>query len=325
MTRESESFADEVRLGHPEADMVRLKIAFVGSGGAARGLAHLGVLKACEELGIAPQIFVGTSAGALVAAMYGQDVPLDVLLDAYRLPWRRRHGGPRLHVSTFLGAPRLRDLLDPGYLFSGAFSIDKLEKYLRRALPINDFRRLPNQVFVTAADVDSGERVVFGPGYAEGTPISQAVAASCCVPGLFRPYRIGGRYLLDGEMVRTLSADLAVAAGADVVIVSNVYRPEEEHPEHRSIARRGAPSVLRQSLNILLSEKERRGVELLSRTYPNVAFLDIAPDIGGFGYLNRLAARPLVLRGYRTALRVLAKAKERGVFDERETKDATLN
>jgi NTE family protein len=305
--------------------MSRLKIAFVGSGGAARGLAHLGVLKACEELGIHPEIYVGASAGALVAATYGQDVPLDVLLDGYRLPWRRRHDGLRLHESTFLGLPRLRDFLDPGYLVSGLFSIDRLERYLARALPINDFRQLPHQVFVTAVDIDDGKRVVFGPGYEESTPVSKAVAASCCVPGLFRPYRIGGRYYLDGEVVRTLSADLAVSAGADVVIISNIYRPEEPDPRRRSIARRGALAVARQSLNIVLTEKERRGVELLSKLYPHVTFLDVAPDIGSYGYLNRFAARPLVLRGYRTALRVIASAKERGVFDQSPGADVSLN
>lgn len=295
--------------------MSRLKIAFVGSGGAARGLAHLGVLKACEELGVHPEIYVGASAGALVASTYGQDMPLDVLLDGYRLPWRRRHTGPRLHISTFLGAPSARDLLHPGYMLSGLFSIEKLEGYLAKHLPINDFRQLPHPVFVTAIDVDNGQRVVFGPGHNESTPISQAVAASCCVPGFFRPYRIGSRYYLSGEVVRTLSADLAVAAGANVVIISNIYRPEERHEDQRSIAQSGAGSVLRQSLSILLSEKERRGVELLSRMYPNVTFLDIAPNVGSYGYLNRFAARPLVMRGYRTALRVLAAAKEHGVFD----------
>ncbi|HVY47032.1 MAG TPA: patatin-like phospholipase family protein [Minicystis sp.] len=300
------------------------KVAFVGSGGAARGLAHLGVLKACEELGVLPQIFVGASAGALVAATYGQDMPLDVLLDGYRLPWRRRHEGPRLHVSTFLGAPRVRDLFDPGYVASGLFSIDRLERYLAKHLPINEFARLPNPVYVTAVDVDDGKRVVFGPGYREDVPVSQAVAASCCVPGLFRPYRIGDRYYLDGEVVRTLSADLAVAAGADVVIISNIYRPEVRSADKRAIARRGFTSVLRQSLNILLTEKERRGVELLAKAYPHVTFLDVAPDIGHFGYLNRYAARPLVLRGYRTALRVLAEAKERGVFGG-PALDARLN
>lgn len=305
--------------------MARLKIAFVGTGGAARGLAHLGVLKACEELGIAPEIFVGASAGALVGATYGQDVPLDVLLDGYRLPWRRRHTGPRLHMSAFLGLPGLRDLIDPGYLLSGMFSIDKLERYLARHLPINDFRRLPRSVFVTAVDIDNGKRAVFGPGYEESVPLSQAVAASCCMPGVFRPYRIGDRYFLDGEVVRTLSADVAVAAGADVVIISNIYRPEQRSPERRTIARRGAGAVLTQSLNILFTEKERRGVELLSKLYPNVTFLDVAPDIGHCSYFNRFAARPLVLRGYRAGLRVLAQAKERGVFDERVPAHVTLN
>jgi NTE family protein len=305
--------------------MNRLKVAFIGSGGAARGLAHLGVLKACEELGIHPEIYVGTSSGALVGATYGQDLPLDVLLDGYRLPWRRRHKGPRLHLSTFLGAPRLRDLLDPGYLLSGAFSADKLERYLAKHLPINDFRRLPQPVFVTAVDLGTGQRTVFGPGYNEGTPISQAVAASCCLPGIFRPYRIGDRYYLDGEIVRTLSTDIAVGAGANVVIISNVYRPEERREGQRAVARSGAASVMRQTLNILLMEKERRGVELMSRVYPGVKFLDIAPDIGSYSYLNRFAARPLVMRGYKTALRVLAAAKERGVFNAAPSPSMSLN
>lgn len=302
--------------------MSRLKIAFVCSGGAARGLAHLGVLKACEELGIHPEIYVGAGAGALVSATYGQDIPLDVLLDAYRLPWRRRHRGPRLHVSSFLGAPALRDLADPGYLCSGVFSIDRLERYIRRTLPINDFRQLPHAVYVTAVDVDTAKRAVFGPGHDEATPISQAVAASCCVPGLFRPYRIDGRHYLSGEVIRTLSADVAVSAGANIVIISNVYRPEERDDAHRSIARSGAVSVIRQSLSILLTEKERRGVELLSKLYPHVTFLDVAPPIGRYSYVNRFAAKPLVLRGYRTALRVLAAAKERGVFDPPSSKRA---
>ena len=305
--------------------MVRPKIAFVGSGGAARGIAHLGVLKACEELGLMPEIFVGASAGAIVGATYGQDIPLDVLLDGFRLPWRRRHKGPRLHISTFLGMPTLGQMFDPGYLASGAFSMDRLERYLAATLPINDFRELPHPVFVTAVDVDRAQRAVFGPGYDDRVPISQAVAASCCVPGLFRPYKIGDAYYLDGEVARTLSADLAVAAGADVVIISNIYRPKIEPEAGRSIARRAAGAVLTQTLNILLTEKERQGVELLSRQYPRVTFLDIAPDIGMYSYLNRYAARSLVLRGYRTALRTLADAKKRGVFEVNGRSSTAMN
>lgn len=292
-----------------------MKIAFVASGGAARGLAHLGVLRACEELGLLPEIFVGTSAGAVIGAMYGQDIPLDVMLDGYRLPWRRRHQGPRLHLSTFMGAPTRDEVIDLGHLISGMFSIRKFERYLRRFLPINSFRRLAKPVFVTAVDIDSAERVVFGPGYHDDVPISEAVAASCAVPGVFRPFDIGGRYYVDGEVARTLSADIAVEAGANVVIISNIYRPERHLEPRRSIARQGVHRVLGQSLSTLLTEKERRGVELLSKRHPHVTFIDIAPDLGKYSYLNRWAARPLVLRGYGTALRALAAAKENRVFD----------
>src|SRR5262245_38711360 len=116
------------------------KVAFVGTGGAARGIANLGVLKACEELGIVPEIFVGAGTAAILAATYGQGIALDVLLDAYRLPWKRRHEGPRFYAREFLGAPRFADLFDPGYLLSGVFSIDRLERHLREYLPINDFK-----------------------------------------------------------------------------------------------------------------------------------------------------------------------------------------
>ncbi len=294
--------------------MRKPKVAFVGTGGAARGIAHLGVLKACEELGIYPEIFVGASAGAIVGATYGQGIGLDVLLDGYRLPWKRRHSGPRFHMHTFFGAPRMADLFDPGYLSSGLFSADKLERYLAKILPVNDFRKVESRILVTAVDIDRSERVLFGKGFDAETPISRAVAASCCVPGLFRPYEIGGRYHLDGEVARTLSADVAVEAGADVVIISNIYRPAAPGGR-RSVARRGPLAVINQSLNILLTEKERRGLDLYSHTHPRCHFIDIAPDIGRFGYLNRFAARSLVMRGYRAALQALVVAKEQGAFD----------
>lgn len=295
--------------------MQRLKIAFVASGGAARGLAHLGVLKACEELGVVPDMFVGTSAGAIVNAMYGQDIPLDVLLDGYRLPWRRRHRGPRLRMRTFAGGPTRQELFDPGHLVSGLLSIHKFERYLRKFLPINDFERLSKPVFITAVNVDSGKRHVFGPGHDTTTRLSEAVAASCCVPGLFRPIRLRGNYFVDGEVARTLSADIAVDAGADVVIISNIYRPVQHVDPPKSIAQRGIQRVLRQSLSILLTEKERRGVALLNKRHPHVHFIDIAPDLGPYGYLNHFAARPLVMRGYGTALRTLMAAKEAGLLE----------
>lgn len=295
--------------------MRKPKIAFVGTGGAARGIAHLGVLKACEEFGIKPDIFVGASAGAVIAATYGQGIPLDVLIDGYRSPWKRRHRGLRFYGRNFVGPPRLKDFFDPGYLLSGLFSIDGFERYLSRHLPINDFEKIKTHLLVTAVDIDRAERVVFGKGYDSKTSISRAVAASCAVPGLFRPYEINGRYHVDGEIARTLSADVAVAAGADIVIISNIYRPTKKSTT--SIARLTALKVMTQSLNIMLTEKEKRGVDLYTRVHPNTVFIDIAPNIGMFDYLNRFAARALLMRGYRAAWRALGEARRKGVFEQR--------
>lgn len=295
--------------------MPRPRVAFVGSGGATKGVAHLGVLKAMEELGIRPDIFVGASAGAIAGAFFSQGFRADQMVDWFRPFWRRQDPKGAMKGRYFLGLPRLSQIPSPGYLTSGLLSIDRFERFLSRRLPVNDFRKLDRPLLVTAADIDGHGRVVFGQGYRDDVPISQAVAASCCVPILFRPYKIGDRYYVDGEVVRTLSMDLAVEAGADVVIVSNVYRPHVTRPGRSSLVHGGGVAVARQTLNIVLSEKEKRGIDLLHRLYPHVTVLNVSADLGKFSFSARANARTLLTRGYREALRVLAAAKQRGVFE----------
>lgn len=296
--------------------MSQPRIAFIGSGGAAKGIAHLGVLKAMEEIGISADVFVGASAGAIAGAFFSQGFTADQMVDWFR-PFWRREDPEAMKGRHFLGLPNREQLASPGYLTSGLLSIDRFERYLARRLPANDFRELDRPLLVTAADVDGRGRVVFGPGYEEEVPISQAVAASCCVPILFRPYRIGDRYYVDGEVVRTLSIDLAVEAGADVVIISNVYRPHVTRAHGRSLVHSGGPAVARQMLNVILSEKEKRGIDLIHRLYPHVTVLNVSADLGRIPFTSRGQARRLLTRGYREALRLLAAAKERGVFDVR--------
>lgn len=292
--------------------MVRPKLAFVGSGGATKGIAHLGVLKALEEFGIRPDIHVGTSSGALAAAFFAQGVGSEEMMDWLRPRWRRSTSRG-IKGRAFLGLPRGEELRSPSRLASGLLSIDRFEKHLKSELPMNDFRQLDTTLLVTATDIDGQGRTVFGRGHREDVSISQAVAASCCVPLLFRPYRIGDRYYLDGELVRTLSIDLAVSAGADIVVVSNVYRPHVD--DETSVATSGPMAIGRQALNILLSEKEARGIELLAERYPRVTILNVSPDLGAFSFTSRRNARKLLLRGYREGLRVLVGAKRRGLLD----------
>lgn len=296
---------------------MRPRVAFVGSGGATKGVAHLGVLKAMEELGLSADVYVGASSGAIAGAFFAQGFSADEMVDWFRPSWRREDPAGAMKGRYFLGMPTAEQLRQPGWLTSGLLSIDRFERFLRDRLPTNDFRKLAKPLLVTATDVDGRGRVVFGPGYDQEVPISQAVAASSCVPLLFRPYRIGDRYYVDGEVTRTLSIDLAVEAGADVVIISNVYRPHVTRTNERSLALGSAAAVARQMANIVLSEKERRGIDLMHRLHPHLTILNVSADLGRYSFLDRGNARQLLTRGYREALRVLATAKQRGVFDVR--------
>jgi len=296
--------------------MRRPRIAFVGSGGATKGVAHLGVLRAIEELGLDVDVFVGASAGAIASSFFAQGATADEMVDWFRPFWSKRHDGPNsMRTRWFLGGPNEEQAKSYGYLTSGLFSIDRFERFLRSALPTNDFRSLDKNLIITATDIDGRGRVVFGRGYRDDVPISEAVAASSCVPLLYRPYRIGDRYFCDGELVRTLSLDLAVEAGADVVIVSNVYRPHVTRPGEGSLVHEGMSGIVRQTLNIVLSEKEKRGIDLLNRLYPHVTVLNVSADLGRYSFTSTTNVRKLLTRGYREALRVLAAAKRRGVFD----------
>lgn len=295
--------------------MARPRVAFVGSGGAAKGVAHIGVLRAMEELGIDADICVGASAGAIAGAFYAQGFTPSQMIDWFRPFWQRGLEAPPLKARYFLGLPNDEQRQSLGYLTSGFFSIDRFERFVAEQLPTDDFRELDKRLLVTAADIDGRGRVVFGRGYREDVPISRAVAASSCVPVLFRPHRIGDRYYMDGEVVRTLSIDLAVEAGADVVIISNVYRPYVGRLGSPSIVHQGGLAVARQALNTILNEKEKRGIDLIHRMYPQIQVLVVSPDLGRLPFTSRLHARAMLRRGYRDALRILAKAKRRGVFE----------
>ena len=126
-----------------------------------------------------------------------------------------------------------------------------------------------------------------------------------------------GAWQLPAALIPQWYLDLFRSAGADVVIISNVYRPHVARETEVSLARRGVAAVGRQALNIILSEKEKRGIDLVHRLYPHVTLLNVSADLGNFSFLNRRESRPLLARGYREALKVLAAAKQRGTFDVR--------
>ena len=178
----------------PETKIILPKIALALGGGAARGFAHVGVIKALEANGIVPEMIVGTSAGSLVGALYSAGYgAVDLLQVALQI-----------EDSVFSDW----SLPDRGFIKG-----EVLQNFVNRAVQNRPLEKL-NKIFGTVVtDLQSGQAVVFRTGNT-----GMAVRASSSVPGVFQPVTINGRDYVDGGLVSPVPVRAARAMGADVVI-----------------------------------------------------------------------------------------------------------
>jgi len=175
-----------------------LHIALALGGGAARGFAHIGVIKALEARGIYPDIIVGTSAGAVVGALYASG--------ASGLELNR--------MALTADQSAFSDWTLPG---RGFFKGEALEKYVNDAVKDRPIEALTRKLAVCATDLQSGQLMVFERGNT-----GLAVRASASVPGVFQPTRIGDREYVDGGLVSPVPVRVARQLGADVVIAVDI-------------------------------------------------------------------------------------------------------
>jgi NTE family protein len=193
------------------------RIALVLGGGGLKGFAHIGVLRALEERGLVPSVYAGTSIGALVAAAYLGGMSVEEMTWRAEALQRRQlfrinHMGmllERMHSpSLYLEAP-LRALCEtvsaPGTLGD-----------------------LPLPLLVNTVDVERGTRVVWGLPGLQDVPVTDAIYASCALPGFFPPGRVNGRLCIDGGTIDNLPAAIA-AVGMDAVIAVDVGSAELGH------------------------------------------------------------------------------------------------
>jgi NTE family protein len=178
----------------------RHSIGLVLGGGAARGFAHIGVLRALMAHGIRPDVITGTSIGAVVAGLFAAGA-----LDAFE-DWCRR-----LTRRGVLGYLDFR--LGGSGLISGA----RLARKLEEALGDTSFADLPVRLAAIATEIGTGHEIWLTRGL-----LSEAMAASYALPGIFPPKLIGGRWLMDGAMVNPLPISAARALGARLVIAVNL-------------------------------------------------------------------------------------------------------
>lgn len=194
---------------HATPSRPRLGLA-LGSG-AARGLAHIGVLKVLEEADIPIDIITGTSMGAFIGAMYAAGVPVAQMEQvALELDW--------------LSMARL---LAPVLPTSGLSDGKKLVAFMAELLPVRDFKDLRLPLAITATDINTGEAVIIKQG-----DLLEALRASLAFPGIFSPVRFGQRFLVDGGLCNPIPTDVARNLGAERIIgVCTIPAVDKQTPE----------------------------------------------------------------------------------------------
>jgi NTE family protein len=213
----------------------RPRVCVVLSGGGARGMAHIGVLKVLEELQVPIDCIAGTSMGAVVGGLYASGMragDIESMMrsvdwqDAFRdnpprrdLAFRRKQDDRNFLVQFPLGLTHRKFLLPKG-LIQG----QKLQETLRaKTLAYGDmasFDALPTPFRALATDLESGAQVLLDKG-----DLAVAMRASMSAPGVFAPVETGGRLLVDGGLSQNLPLDIGRAMGADVLIVVDVTFP----------------------------------------------------------------------------------------------------
>ncbi len=226
------------------ADAAHPKTCLVLSGGGARGITHIGVLKVLEELHVPIDCVIGTSAGAVIGGAYAagaspadietmitqadwdlllSDQPLREARSVYTKEVEREH-----LLSAEIGT-RARGLTLPRGLVAG----QHLQYFLQRLLAPSrggDFDRLPIPYRALATDFENGRLVVL-----ENGDLAAAIRASMSVPGAFAPVEIDGHVLVDGGIVRNIGVDVARELGAERLIVVNVGTPLMKRAEIDSL------------------------------------------------------------------------------------------
>ena len=256
------------------------RIGLALSGGGARGIAHIGVLKVLEELRVPVHCITGTSMGAIVGGAYASGAPAEKLeQNTVKTDWNKLFVDrpPRAEISSRRKADDYKTLFAPEFgvtekgivLPKGVLSGVSIEAYFRSltesTVEINDFQRLPIPFRAFATDIETGESVVLDRG-----SVAQAMRASMSVPGAMAPVEINGRLLVDGGIANNLPIDAARKLCGDVIIAVNISTPPLKREELNS-----ALSVSLQLINFL--GKHTVDAQLKSMTDRDVL---IAPELG---------------------------------------------
>jgi predicted acylesterase/phospholipase RssA len=297
----------------------------LGGGGFTGGVYEIGALRALDLLAVNStvnsfDVYVGTSAGSFVATMLANGVTPDEMMQVInkREPskFEDLDLGKVLKVN-YLGflqkaamlplrtAELVRRLVQMGdfsaidigvglaeALPSGLYSNSGIADYVAQALSdagrVNDFRRLDKELYLTATDLDTCERLVFGDEGWDDVPISKAIECSTALPIVYKPVDLKGRQLVDGGIRSTTNVDIAVEKGAKFIVVVNPLVPYVNDFEQtiptvfgtrvRRVADMGLPAIANQAFRLIAHARLHEAVAQWEEKYPGVDIILIEPE-----------------------------------------------
>jgi NTE family protein len=266
---------------------VKLKIGLALGGGAAKGFAHIGVIKMLEASGIHPDVVAGTSAGSVVGALYASG------MDAFALQ----------QTAFGLDEAKIRDVR----LFSGGLVQGQaLQDYVNQLLHKQPIEQLKMPFAAVATELESGTRTVFVRGNT-----GRAVRASSSIPGVFEPVEIHGKHYVDGGVVSPIPVDAARQLGADFVIAVDISAaPDGSNPQ-------GMMNIVGQSIDIM-------GRQLAAQESAR-ADVVIRPDLRGIGRTDFEQKNQAILEGEKATLAAMPaiRAKLAAMLAARQAAAAT--
>lgn len=274
----------------------RPKVGLVLSGGAAKGIAHVGVLKVMEEAGLKIDYIGGTSMGGLVSALYAIGYSADSLASLVEsLDWDRllsddihrrdlsieeKPDFDRFVVTFPLQERKVK--LPPGVV-SGQNIENLIAELCAHVYNIQDFNQFQIPFLCVSADVATGAEVVHREGY-----LPSAMRATMAIPSVFTPVKINGRLLIDGGVVNNFPVDQVKEMGADILIGVNVGQQ---------------PFTAEDEVNFLKVMEQTVFLASNKLTKENIKLCDIyiAPDMTGYSSTSFSAGDSLIVRGERAA------------------------
>ena len=296
----------------------RPRVGLVLSGGGARGAAHIGVIRALEEMHVPVDAIAGTSMGAVVGGLYaaglsGQEIEQvfasldwqDLLRDRTPrkdLVYRRKQDDRSFLATGGLGINADDGVTLPLGLLQGQKITQVLRNATMRVADVQDFDHLPTPFRGLATDLETGEPVVLRSG-----DLATVLRASMSAPGVLAPVDIDGRLLVDGGLVDNLPVDLAREMGVDIVIAVDVSFP--------LATRAGLESPL-DVTNQMIAIMVRRGTQAsLKELHPDDVL--VSPDLGRMTSIDFSKMAQVMVAGEVAAAREQQRLASLGVSEER--------